>query len=397
MWEGDDPLLDGSATYGSLGGKHPKGQPAVADDPNKPKGTKESFGPPDATPIYKEPLVKPFSVDFGFQNIFSQGRTAREKKRRQRAPADPPRQEANGEPPGRSLSAADIAAIAEAISGAIRHVFTWKNAFSAACLAASEYAMLSLIEDAPRSIKLATLIVPLLAFLTIQFEARLRKIHNDVYPIILVLLLVGYVGFGSYIIFLTPYGAAPHGEVQQPLAPPSATGSAPKPSELSQLGLPRAKMIFAAISPVKFPGKSINRFNIQINSTGNLAALKPIAQVKGKFVDQKLSADEENVEMNSLVDKVKELGKLKNITGEIDVGQSAIITLSDLTATDEEWNEVINGKRLLYVFFASTYLDEAIEGKGYWRTEYCMYFTVVTTYWHNCARSFSTTRVAGER
>jgi hypothetical protein len=117
----------------------------------------------------------------------------------------------------------DYDRLAEAIGRAITHVFTWKNAFSAALLAASEYAMLSLIEDAPRSIKLATLIAPTLAFLAIQFESRIRKLGHDLYPIILALLAGGYVAFGAYVYFETPYSTPNIATPSTPAPAPAAT------------------------------------------------------------------------------------------------------------------------------------------------------------------------------
>jgi hypothetical protein len=95
--------------------------------------------------------------------------------------------------------------LAEAIVKGFSHVFNWRSGISAALLASSEYAMLSLIEDAPRAIKFATLVAPLAAFLTIQFETRLRKIHVDLYPTILVLLTAGYFFFGAWVYFAAPY------------------------------------------------------------------------------------------------------------------------------------------------------------------------------------------------
>ena len=88
--------------------------------------------------------------------------------------------------------------------------------------------MLSMIEDAPPLIKLATLVVPVLAFLVIQFEAPIRKINRDLYPIILVLLIVSFAGFGAYVHFLVPYH------------PPAA----PSEAEL-------AEKIKAAVDPVQ--------------------------------------------------------------------------------------------------------------------------------------------------
>jgi hypothetical protein len=111
-------------------------------------------------------------------------------------------------PSGISSPPPSADAIGRAVADALVHVFSWKNAFSAAFLAASEYAMLSLIEDAPRAIKLATFIAPLAAFLTIQFEKRLRAVHVDLYPAVLVFICVSYVALGGYVYFLSPYREA---------------------------------------------------------------------------------------------------------------------------------------------------------------------------------------------
>jgi hypothetical protein len=124
-------------------------------------------------------------------------------------------------------------AIGKAVAAALVHVFSWKNAVSAACLAASEYAMLSLIEDAPRAIKLATFIAPLAAFLTIQFEKRLRAVHVDLYPTTLVLICVGYLAFGGYVYYLSPYQEAGH-----PVAQPTTVAEGGNlPPDISVIGL----------------------------------------------------------------------------------------------------------------------------------------------------------------
>jgi hypothetical protein len=117
---------------------------------------------------------------------------------------DPPVSQPPPETSGRSLSAADVAAIAAAIASVIGHVFTIKNAICAALLAAAEYALLSLIEEAPRAIKFATLVAPVLMFLAIQFETNIRKLNRDLFPAVLAILFLGYLGFGAYVFFLNP-------------------------------------------------------------------------------------------------------------------------------------------------------------------------------------------------
>jgi hypothetical protein len=92
----------------------------------------------------------------------------------------------------------DPDALARALARALGEVFSWRGAACAALLGLAEAAMWSLVEDAPGAVKFATLVAPLLAFLTIQFEARLRQIHVDLYPGILVGLTVLYLGFGAW-------------------------------------------------------------------------------------------------------------------------------------------------------------------------------------------------------
>jgi len=138
----------------------------------------------------------------------------------------------------RLLSAADIAAIAAAVASGVTHIFSLKNAVSAALLAAAEYAMLSLIEDAPRAIKFATLVAPVAAFLVIQFEAAIRKLHRDIFPVALAVIFLGYAGFGGYVFLLSPFNGE---KTSVPPTPPIVIHDPPTPEQIAKAAEPELK------------------------------------------------------------------------------------------------------------------------------------------------------------
>ena len=64
---------------------------------------------------------------------------------------------------------------------------------------------------------------------------------------------------------------------------------------------------------------------------------------------------------------------------------AAVISLPDLSATDTDLDAINQGKLVLNVFVVASYEDEALEGTGYWVTEFCGYYILTLSYWHNCA------------
>jgi hypothetical protein len=60
---------------------------------------------------------------------------------------------------------------------------------------------------------------------------------------------------------------------------------------------------------------------------------------------------------------------------------STVITLPDLNVTDADLEAINQGKLVLNVFLIATYEDEALEGNGYWVTEFCGYYLLTFSYW----------------
>ena len=81
---------------------------------------------------------------------------------------------------------------------------TFRNGIRIGLVWATGYALLLLIEDAPRWLKIATTIFPLLALAAMEFEGRIRKIHRRAYPAALTLIGIIYGGFLVYSV------ASPH-------------------------------------------------------------------------------------------------------------------------------------------------------------------------------------------
>lgn len=52
--------------------------------------------------------------------------------------------------------------------------------------------------------------------------------------------------------------------------------------------------------------------------------------------------------------------------------------------TTADWNAVVQGLSSVYVFYATSYQDDAVRNKGYWHGTYCAYFTYKQNFYHNC-------------
>jgi hypothetical protein len=151
----------------------------------------------------------------------------------------------------------------------------------------------------------------------------------------------------------------------------------------------RSSLAVDSVSPVKYPNVKNTEFNVDIKNVGNLAATKAITETGGMLAGHVLSAEEERTEMNKLISAMQRVPK-RNREGEIQVGQSSIITIPDpknerigLQATDGNLADINGGKLLLYVFVVAEYSDEYRNNED-WRLEYCGYFVTTYAYWHNC-------------
>jgi hypothetical protein len=90
-------------------------------------------------------------------------------------------------------------------------LLTFRNAIKALLLAASEYAMLALIEDASVGVKIATALIPALAFLAIQFDQTINNWHRNIAPAALGALTTAYIAIVSFGIWLH-WQPAPHSD-----------------------------------------------------------------------------------------------------------------------------------------------------------------------------------------
>jgi hypothetical protein len=91
-------------------------------------------------------------------------------------------------------------------------LLTFRNAIKAVLLVASEYAMLALIEDAPVGVKIATALVPAMAFLAIQYDQIINNWHRSIVPAALGALITAYIAIVSFGIWLAYWQPKPHSD-----------------------------------------------------------------------------------------------------------------------------------------------------------------------------------------
>ena len=136
------------------------------------------------------------------------------------------------------------------------------------------------------------------------------------------------------------------------------------------------------------PGETFNRFNVQINNSGNLPALHTTIQVRGRIEDHELTQKEVQDELEKLKRQLVEADAAtkSDVDVEVRVGQGGLVTLPGITATDQEFQQVVPlGLKPFYVFWTANYDDEIRAGKSYWHAEFCGYFIATLNYWHNCS------------
>jgi hypothetical protein len=87
------------------------------------------------------------------------------------------------------------------VSNSIQINFTWTGVFKLGLGIIAEAAMLALIEDAPESVKAATLVCSVLALGALQFEQQLRNVNaKNLFRNVLIVLAVIYSGFVIYAL-----------------------------------------------------------------------------------------------------------------------------------------------------------------------------------------------------
>jgi hypothetical protein len=146
--------------------------------------------------------------------------------------------------------------------------------------------------------------------------------------------------------------------------------------------LARARLQYDRAFPVKDPRTSAQWVNFELKNSGTLAAKRAVVGAIGKLSSASFAVEAAKKEMDDLRAKVVETVPPAENTVLPD--HSAIITFPNLSITDADIDAINQGKSALNVFVVATYEDEAFEGEGYWITEFCGYYILTLSYWHNC-------------
>jgi hypothetical protein len=130
---------------------------------------------------------------------------------------------------------------------------------------------------------------------------------------------------------------------------------------------------------MKDPRSSAQWINIRLQNAGTLPATRIVVGTIGKSSSEAFAPEVEKKEMDDLRVKVN-----ATIPPKDSAESFRCYHLARFNVTD--------------VFLIATYEDEALEGNGYWVTEFFGYYLLTFSYWHNCALSPERVyRVSGSR
>jgi hypothetical protein len=149
--------------------------------------------------------------------------------------------------------------------------------------------------------------------------------------------------------------------------------------------LAKARLQYDHAFPVKDPRSSAQWINIQVQNAGTLAATGAVVGAIGKTSSDALAPEIAKKEMDDL--RVKVNATIPPEENTVSPNHAAILSLPDLSVTDADLEAINQAKLVLNVFVVVTYEDEALDGRGYWVTEFCGYYILTLSYWHNCALS----------
>jgi hypothetical protein len=86
------------------------------------------------------------------------------------------------------------------MSSGLDKAITWRDAIEIGLLFGGEYAMLALIENAPKSLQAATMVCAIATLVAMRAEDKIRGFHPRLFRNVLILLGVVYLGFVAYAI-----------------------------------------------------------------------------------------------------------------------------------------------------------------------------------------------------
>lgn len=164
-----------------------------------------------------------------------------------------------------------------------------------------------------------------------------------------------------------------------------------------------------SLQALKHPGSSKYTLNVILLNKGSVAALDLFSPMTGRVSDHLINQDDIDKEIDELDSALTKGERLiEPPHTQMQPGAGGVITLQDISTntwrelltnpksgiapptielSDEEWNDVTQGKKVIYVIYVAHFGDEFLSGSGYWKVAQCAYFTMGQNFYHNCNRS----------
>lgn len=172
------------------------------------------------------------------------------------------------------------------------------------------------------------------------------------------------------------------------------------------------------ITQRKLPGSPMNKIDVQLSNKGAMAALNLATAMTGRLSDKLIDPNEIDAELDEMESVISSAEKtVAAPQTQLQPGTAAVITLQDirpetwahlidnpsikpappiLELSDEQWSDVMQGRKLIYVLFVAHFDDEMASKDSYWKIAQCAYFIYTTSYYRNCNNN-RTVRVPGRR
>ena len=124
-------------------------------------------------------------------------------------------------------------------------------------------------------------------------------------------------------------------------------------------------------------------FNVQFTNTGESVARKLVVTLSGFVRSEPMAPDEVENLLATLHAGAVNYGGISQ--DEIQAGSGQIVTVPNISMTNEQLQQFSQGKTFLYVLYTLQWEDNSLKGREYWSQDFCGFFEGVLTYFHGCS------------